>query len=136
MIYSDSDLRLQMSPTIEWESVQRRVKAYLRLYMQTRCIFPNRICHRSTPPSKISGTSSKIHTAAPPAVQLRSIYGDSLQQATLDDSIPMAQQLAKINKHAKHYPMRLMGITDNQFSLILLHTLPNSYEVLACDDPR
>jgi len=43
----------------------------------------------------------------------------------------MAQQLAKINETCEALSNVSMGITDNQFCLILLHVLPNSYEVLA-----
>jgi GAG-pre-integrase domain/gag-polypeptide of LTR copia-type len=43
----------------------------------------------------------------------------------------MAQQLAKINETREALTNASMGITDNQFCLILLHALPNSYEVLA-----
>jgi len=43
----------------------------------------------------------------------------------------MAAQLAKINETHIVLFNTSMGITDNQFCLILLHTLPDSYEVLA-----
>ena len=43
----------------------------------------------------------------------------------------MAQQLAKINETREALSNVSMGITDNQFCLILLHALPNSYGVLA-----
>src|SRR5712671_7805497 len=43
----------------------------------------------------------------------------------------MAHQLAKINETHVALTNASMGITDNQFCLILLHTLPNSYKVLA-----
>src|SRR5712671_4043420 len=43
----------------------------------------------------------------------------------------MAHQLAKINETCIALTNASMGITDNQFCLILLHTLPDSYEVLA-----
>src|SRR5712672_1892326 len=43
----------------------------------------------------------------------------------------MATQLAKINETCVALFNTSMGITDNQFCLILLHALPDSYEVLA-----
>src|SRR5712672_3094201 len=43
----------------------------------------------------------------------------------------MATQLAKINETCVALFNASMGITDNQFCLILLHALPNSYKVLA-----
>jgi hypothetical protein len=44
---------------------------------------------------------------------------------------PMALQLAKINEAQVALANALMGVTDTQFSLILLNALPASYEVLA-----
>src|SRR5712672_395309 len=54
-----------------------------------------------------------------------------LIQARLDESTLMAHQLAKINKTCVVLTNTSMGITDNQFCLISLHALPDSYEVLA-----
>jgi len=54
-----------------------------------------------------------------------------LTQARLDKSTPMAHQLAKINEMRVVLTNASMGITNNQFCLILLHALPDSYEVLA-----
>src|SRR5712672_4675409 len=54
-----------------------------------------------------------------------------LIQARLDKSTPMAHQLAKINEMRVVLTNASMGITDNQFCLILLHALPDFYEVLA-----
>src|SRR5712671_2909717 len=54
-----------------------------------------------------------------------------LTQARLDESTLMAHQLDKINEMRVVLTNASMGITDNQFCLILLHTLPDSYEVLA-----
>src|SRR5712672_4279044 len=54
-----------------------------------------------------------------------------LTQVQLDELTPMAHQLAKINETCVVLTNTSMGITDNQFCLILLHALPNSYEVLA-----
>ena len=54
-----------------------------------------------------------------------------LTQAQLDDTKPMALQLAKINEARVALTNMSMGITDVQYSLILLNALPASYEVLA-----
>src|SRR5579863_6398903 len=43
----------------------------------------------------------------------------------------MASQLAKINEARVALANASMGVTDTQFSLILLHALPASYDVLA-----
>ena len=55
----------------------------------------------------------------------------SITQARLDDSAPMAPQLAKLNETRVALFNASMGITDTQYCLILLNTLPASYEVLA-----
>ena len=54
-----------------------------------------------------------------------------LTQARLDESAPMAPQLAKLNEAWVQLHNASMGVTDTQYCLILLHTLPSSYEVLA-----
>src|SRR5882672_10037920 len=117
-------------PTIEWESIQRRVKAYLRLYIKLDVY-------------SLITSSTDLPTFKDKWDKLKDTYGGTsssttmfnlwrqLTQATLDDSIPMAQQLAKINETCEALSHASMGITDNQFCLILLHALPNSYEVLA-----
>ena len=43
----------------------------------------------------------------------------------------MAKQLAKINEARVVLTNASVGITDTQYALILLHTMPSSYEVLA-----
>src|SRR5712672_1626980 len=117
-------------PTIEWESIQRRVKAYLHLYIKPDVY-------------SLIASSTDLPTFKDKWDKLKDTYGGAsgstttfnlwrqLTQATLDDSIPMAQQLAKINETCEALSNVSMGITDNQFCLILLHVLPNSYEVLA-----
>jgi len=117
-------------PTIEWESVQRRVKVYLRLYIKPDVY-------------SLITSATDLPTFKDKWDKLKDTYGSAsgsttmfnlwrqLTQATLDDSIPMAQQLAKINETREVLSNTSMGITDNQFCLILLHALPNSYEVLA-----
>ena len=54
-----------------------------------------------------------------------------LTQAQLDNSSPMATQLAKLNEAHVSLSNASMGVTDVQFCLILLNALPASYEVVA-----
>ena len=54
-----------------------------------------------------------------------------LTQTRLDESTPMAPQLAKLNEAWVQHHSASMGVTDTQYCLILLHALPPSYEVLA-----
>src|SRR5260370_29396150 len=54
-----------------------------------------------------------------------------LTQACLDDSQPMTSQLAKLNEAWVNLSNASMCITDIQYCLILLNSLPSSYEVVA-----
>ena len=53
-----------------------------------------------------------------------------LIQAHLNDSAPLATQLAKLNETRVTLTNANMGVTDLQYSLILLNALPASYEVV------
>jgi hypothetical protein len=55
----------------------------------------------------------------------------NLTQAKLDDSTPLAPQLAKLKETRVALSNASMGVTDTQYSLILLNTLPPSYEAVA-----
>jgi hypothetical protein len=54
-----------------------------------------------------------------------------LTQARLDDNSPLAPQLAKLNKAHVKLANAGMGVSDIQYSLILLNALPKSYEIVA-----
>jgi len=117
-------------PTIEWESIQRRVKVYLRLYIKPD-VYSLIASGTDLPTFKDKWDKLKdTYSGASGSTTVFNLWRQ-LTQATLDDSILMAQQLAKINETREALSNALMGITDNQFCLILLHALPNSYEVLA-----
>ena len=117
-------------PVDEWTQVHRRAKAYLRLYVK---------------PDVYSLIASEIDFPTFKAKwdQLRNTYGGGsgtttvfntwiqLTQARLDDSAPMASQLAKLNEARVNLHAAGMGVTDIQYCLILLHALPTSYEVLS-----
>jgi hypothetical protein len=55
----------------------------------------------------------------------------NLTQAKLDNSAPLAPQLAKLNETRVALSNASMGVTDTQYSLILLNALPSSYEAVA-----
>jgi hypothetical protein len=55
----------------------------------------------------------------------------NLTQAKLDDSAPLAPQLAKLNEMRVALSNANMGVTDTQYCLILLHALPPFYEAVA-----
>ena len=114
----------------DWAMVHRRALAYLRLFIK---------------PDIYSLIASNVDypTFFHKWELLRNTYGGAagsttvfntwitLTQARLDDSAPMAPQLAKLNESRVHLFNASMGITDTQYCLILLHALPASYEVLA-----
>jgi len=114
----------------QWGLLQRRTKAYLRLYVKLDVY-------------SLIALNTDLPTFKDKWDKLRDTYGGAsgsttvfnlwrqLTQARLDESTPMAHQLAKINEMCVALTNASMGITDNQFCLILLHALPDSYEVLA-----
>jgi gag-polypeptide of LTR copia-type/Integrase core domain/GAG-pre-integrase domain len=114
----------------EWDSIQRRTKAYLRLYVKPDVY-------------SLIASNAEFPTFKHKWDKLKETYGGAsgsttifnlwiqLTQARLDDAKPMAPQLAKINEARVALTNASMGITDTQYSLILLHALPPSYEVLA-----
>ena len=57
--------------------------------------------------------------------------GDELTQARLNNSSPLAPQLAKLNEaHVKLSNVN-MGVSDIQYCLILLNALPKTYKIVA-----
>jgi hypothetical protein len=114
----------------DWDSLQRRSCAYLRLYTKQD------IYSLIASPTDYPTFKSKYD-------KLKELYGGasgsttifnlwiSLTQARLDDSSPMATQLAKLNEAKVALTNASMGVNDAQYCLILLNALPPSYEVLA-----
>jgi transposase InsO family protein len=114
----------------EWSSIQRRTKAYLRLYVKPDVY-------------SLIASESEFPTFKQKWNKLQQVYGGAtgsttifnlwiqLVQATLDDSQPMTSQLAKLNEARVNLSNASMGVTDAQYCLILLKALPPSYEVVA-----
>jgi len=113
----------------DWNSIQKKMKAYLRLYCALDVY--------STVESEVDFPSFKAKFD-----RLREVYGGvgstaifnlwiELTQARLDDGLPLAPQLAKLNEARVQLSNSGMGVSDTQFCLILLNTLPSSYEVVA-----
>src|SRR5258708_6309381 len=125
---------LKMAPSRvdkgEWDSLQRRTKAYLCLYVK-----PNVF--------SLIALDAKFPTFKDKWEKLKQVYGGAtgsttifnlwiqLTQACLNDSQPMISQLAKLNEAQVNLSNASMGITDIQYCLILLNVLPSSYEVVA-----
>jgi hypothetical protein len=55
----------------------------------------------------------------------------NLTQAKLDNSAPLAPQLAKLNETRVALSNTQIGVSDTQYALILLHAQPSSYEAVA-----
>src|SRR5260370_8058773 len=114
----------------EWDSLQRRTKAYLCLYVKPDVF-------------SLIASDAKFPTFKNKWEKLKQVYGSAtgsttifnlwiqLTQAHLDDSQPMTSQLAKLNEARVNLSNASMGITDIQYCLILLNALPSSYEVVA-----
>ena len=114
----------------EWSSVQRRTKAYLRLYVKPDVF-------------SLIASDTEFPTFKHKWDKLKQVYGGAtgsttifnlwiqLTQARLDDSQPMTSQLAKLNEARVNLSNASMGVSDTQYCLILLNALPSSYEIVA-----
>ena len=113
----------------DWSSIQKKTKAYLRLYCAADI--------HSTVESEIEFPTFKAKFD-----QLRETYAGTgstaifnlwigLTQACLDDGSPLAPQFAKLNEARIQLANSGMGVSDVQYCLILLNALPSSYEVVA-----
>src|SRR6202158_6036634 len=113
----------------EWNSVHRRAKAYLRLYIKPD-IYSHIASEVDYPTFKDKwDVLSIMYGGAVGSTALFNLWV-SLISAGLDDAQPLPQQLAKLNDTRVTLHNASMGITDVQYSLLLLHALPPSYEVL------
>jgi hypothetical protein len=114
----------------DWSSVQRRTKAYLRLYVK-QDIYSLIASDTNYPTFKAKWDKLKdTYGGASGSTTIFNLW-IQLTQAQLDNLQPMAAQLAKLNEACVSLTNTSMGVTDVQFCLILLHALPASYEVLA-----
>ena len=114
----------------EWNSLQRRTKAYLRLYVKPDVF-------------SLIASDTDFPTFKDKWDKLKQVYGGAtgsttifnlwiqLTHARLDDSQLMTSQLAKLNETRVNLSNASMGVTDNQYCLILLNALPSSYEIVA-----
>src|SRR6266571_1031132 len=113
----------------DWDSVQMKTKAYLCLYCAADVY------------STVESDTNYL-TFKDKFEQLRETYGGvgstaafniwiELTQARLDDTSPLAPQLAKLNEDRLKLSNAGMGVSDIQYCLILLNALPESYEVVA-----
>jgi hypothetical protein len=117
--------------TVEvWSSLQRQGKAYL-------CLYIDQDIH-SLVASDIQFPTFKSKWDA-----LKALYSEqegstsvfnmwiALVQTKFDNASPLAPQLAKLNELQVALANANMGVTETQYSLILLNALPSSYETVA-----
>src|SRR5712672_1374821 len=115
---------------MEWDSIQRRTKAYLCLYVKPD-IYSLIASDTDFPNFKTKWDKLKqVYGGATGSTTIFNMW-IQLTQARLDDSQPMTSQLAKLNEAWVNLSNASMGITDTQYCLILLNALPSSYEVVA-----
>ena len=109
-----------------WNQVHHWAKAYLCLYIK-----PNIYSHIA---SEVDYPTFKVilKVMYDGAIDSTAIFNVwiSLIQAHLDDSTPLAPQLAKLNETCIMLINANMRSTDIQYSLILLNALPASYKVV------
>ena len=114
----------------EWNSVQRRAKAYLRLYVKPD-VYSLITSNTEYPSFKDKWDKLKeTYGGVSGSTAVFSLWRQ-LTHTQLDDSQPMTTQLTKINETRVALADASMGVTNHQYALILLHALPASYEVLA-----
>jgi hypothetical protein len=113
-----------------WSALQHRAKAYLHLYTKQDVY-------------SLVASDIDLLTFKHKWDVLKATYSGeagstaifnmwiNLTQAKLDNSVPLAPQLAKLNETRVALSNANMGVTDTQYSLILLHALPLSYEAAA-----
>jgi hypothetical protein len=114
----------------QWDSLMKRGNAYLCLYtdqdvyslVASNIQFPNFKSKWDALKALYSGQEGST-----------SIFNMwiALVQTKFDDTSPLAPQLAKLNELRVALANANMGVTETQYSLILLNALPSSYETVA-----
>jgi hypothetical protein len=113
-----------------WDSLQRRAKAYLCLYTK-QDVYSLVASEVDLPTFKHKWDVLKAtYSGESESTTIFNMW-INLMQAKLDNSVPLAPQLAKLNETRVALSNASMGVTDTQYSLILLNTLPPSYEAVA-----
>jgi hypothetical protein len=113
-----------------WDSLQRRAKAYLCLYTK-QDVYSLVASDMDLPTFKHKWDVLKATYSGESGSTTIFNMWINLMQAKLDDSVPLAPQLAKLNETRVALSNASMGVTDTQYSLILLNALPPSYEAVA-----
>src|SRR6266481_4817216 len=126
-------LRFNVAPTgvdaDEWGTTAHRVQMLIQLYVRPDLF-------------SVVNNDTLYPTVYNKWVRLGAIHGGEsgstmvfnqltiLVDSRIDDTQPLAPQFAKLNEARINLANVAMGITDNQYALILLCALPASYEAL------
>jgi hypothetical protein len=113
-----------------WDSLQRRAKAYLCLYTK-QDVYSLVASDVDLLTFKHKWDVLKVTYSGESGSTTIFNMWINLTQAKLDNSAPLAPQLAKLNETRVALSNASMGVTDTQYSLILLNALPPSYEAVA-----
>src|ERR1700692_1805287 len=113
----------------DWNAVHHRAKAYLRLYIKPD-IYSHIASEVDYPTFKDKWDVLSIMYGG--AVGSTAVFNQwiSLISTRLDDSAPMAPQLAKLNETRVTLHNASMGVHSVPYPLLLPLALPPSYEVL------
>jgi hypothetical protein len=107
----------------KWNEVCRCAKAYLCLYIKPD-VYSLVALEIDFPTFKLKWDA--LHNTYGGSLGTTTVFNTWIQltQACLDDSAPLAPQLAKLNEARVNLHTAGMGVTDTQYCLILLHALP------------
>ena len=107
----------------EWDALERRLKAYLRLYM-TAGVYSQISDEASFPNLKDKWDQlKKLYSGASGST---TVFNDwiALTQAKLDENLPMGPQLTKLNEACVNLANAKMGVSDTQYCFIILALSP------------
>ena len=113
----------------EWANVQQQLKAYLCLYLSSGVYsqIANKFAFLT-----IKDRWDKLKCLYSRDTSSTTVFNNwiALTQACLDENQPLGPQLMKLNEACVNLANAKMGVSDTQYCFILLHTLPESYEML------
>jgi hypothetical protein len=114
----------------QWESLMKRGNVYLCLYTD-QDIYSMVALNTQFPNFKSKWDVLKaLYSGQEGSTSIFNMW-ITLVQTKFDNASPLAPQLAKLNELRVALANTNMGVTETQYSLILLNALPSSYETVA-----
>jgi hypothetical protein len=115
---------------VQWDSLMRRGNAYLCLYTD-QDVYLLVASDAQFPSFKSKWDVLKaLYSGQEGSTSVFNMW-IALVQTKFDNASPLAPQLAKLNELRVSLANANMGVTETQYSLILLNALPPSYETVA-----